>query len=73
MKKIFIFDNCKVIVNLPEDEEFQERLRKSSERFMRKVFANETERLQNRNAERKMLNGNSYTTGNFREEQILHR
>lgn len=38
MKKIFIFDNCKVIVNLPEDEEFQERLRKASERFMKKVL-----------------------------------
>lgn len=37
MKKIFIFENCKVIVNLPDDEEFQERLRKASERFMRKV------------------------------------
>lgn len=38
MKKIYIFDNSKVIVNIPEDEEFQERLRKASEDFMRKVI-----------------------------------
>lgn len=54
MRKIFIFDNCRAIVNLPEDEEFQERIRKASERFMRKIITNENGRLQNSNAERKM-------------------
>lgn len=49
MKKIFIFDNCKVIVNLPEDGEFQERLRKASERFMRKVIASEERMKQDGN------------------------
>lgn len=38
MKKTYKYENCTVIVNVPDDDNFQERLRKASERFMRKVL-----------------------------------
>lgn len=57
MRKIYNYENCKVVVHIPDDDQFQERLRKASENFMRKVLS-----------ERAKNNGNSYTTGNFREE-----
>jgi hypothetical protein len=62
MKKIYNYENCRVTIHIPEDTEFQERLRKASENFMRKVI---NERIEG--------NGNSNTSGDFREKQILHR
>ena len=62
MKKIYNYDNCRVAIHIPEDTEFQERLRNASENFMRKVI---NERVEG--------NGNSNTSGDFREKQILHR
>ncbi len=38
MKKTYKYDNCTVNVYVPDDENFQERLRKASENFMRKVI-----------------------------------
>ena len=38
MKKIYNYENCMVTIHIPEDTEFQERLRKASENFMRKVL-----------------------------------
>ena len=38
MKKTYKYDNCTLIVHMPDDEYFQERLRKASENFMRKVI-----------------------------------
>lgn len=49
MKKVYNYENCTVILNIPEDDNFQERLRIASERFMRKVLFNE----------RKNVNGDS--------------
>lgn len=37
MRKVYEYDNCKVVIHIPEDEQFQERLRKASENFMKKV------------------------------------
>lgn len=51
MRKVYIFDNCKVIVNVPDDADFQERLRKASENFMRKIIL-----------ERTTTDGNCYKT-----------
>lgn len=56
MKKIYNYENCRVTIHIPEDTEFQERLRKASENFMRKVM----------NEEKK--NGNSNTRRDFRKE-----
>ena len=61
MNKIYNYENCRVAVYIPEDTEFQERLRKASEKFMRKVIREGRK------------NGNSNTSRDFREEQILHR
>lgn len=38
MKKTYTYENCTVNVHVPEDTEFQERLRKASEIFMQKVI-----------------------------------
>ena len=57
MKKIYNYENCKVILHIPEDDQFQERLRKASERFMRKVLF-----------ERMSMNGNSNTSGDLRKK-----
>ena len=57
MKKIYNYENCKVIIHIPDDDQFQERLRKASERFMVKVLA-----------EGKLKNGNSNTRTNFRKK-----
>lgn len=37
MKKIYIYENCTVTVNIP-DNNFHERLKRSSELFMKKVL-----------------------------------
>lgn len=60
MKKVYKYENCTVILNIPEDDGFQERLRKASEDFMRKVIF-----------ERMVASGNSNTRRNFREKQVL--
>lgn len=60
MKKVYKYENCTVILHIPEDSGFQERLRKASEDFMRKVLF-----------ERMNVNGNSNTRGNLREKQVL--
>lgn len=49
MKKVYVYDNCKVIVNIPDDVDFQERLRKASENFMRKIIVERTKVNGNRN------------------------
>lgn len=54
MRKVYNYENCKVIVHMPEDDQFQERLRKASEKFMRKVLF-----------ERKNENGHSNSRGNL--------
>ena len=61
MKKINKYENCTSIIHIPEDELFQERLLKATEQFMRKVI------------EREFANGNSYTSRNFSEKQVLGR
>lgn len=38
MKKVYQYDNCKVIIHIPEDDDFKERLRKASENFMKKLM-----------------------------------
>ena len=53
MKKTYNYDNCTVNVHIPNDDKFQERLRKASEKFMKKVL-NEGNK-----------NGNSNTRRNF--------
>lgn len=60
MKKIYNYQNCTVILHIPDDDQFQERLRKASERFMRKVLF-----------ERAGTNGNSYKSRDLREKQVL--
>ena len=57
MEKTYNYDNCTVKVHIPNDEEFQERLRKASETFMRKVIH-----------ERNNQNGNSNTRTNIRKK-----
>ena len=37
MKKTYTYKNCTVNVHIPDDDQFQERLRKASEIFMQKV------------------------------------
>lgn len=54
MRKIYKYENCTVILHIPDDDGFQERLRKASEDFMRKVLF-----------ERTGTNGNSNTRGDF--------
>lgn len=49
MKKVYVYDNCKVIVNIPDDADFQERLRKASEKFIRKIMLERTKVNGNRN------------------------
>lgn len=39
MRKVYNYENCKVIIHIPEDDQFQERLRKASENFMKKVIS----------------------------------
>ena len=39
MKKTYKYENCRVTVHIPEDADFQERLRKASENFMKKVIS----------------------------------
>ena len=56
MKKTYKYDNCTVNVYIPNDDKFQDRLRKASETFMRKVMS------EGNNI------GNSNTRRNFREE-----
>ena len=53
MKKTYTYENCTVNVHIPDDDYFQERLRKASEIFMQKVI----------NGGRK--NGNGNTSRNF--------
>ena len=38
MEKIYKYENCTVIVHIPDDDGFQERLCKASENFMKKVL-----------------------------------
>lgn len=38
MKKTYKYENCTVNVHIPDDNCFQERLRKASENFMKKVI-----------------------------------
>ena len=54
MKKTYKYDNCTVNVHIPDDDQFQERLYKASENFMKKVFS-----------ERVNKNGNNNTSRNF--------
>jgi hypothetical protein len=49
MKKVYRFENCRVIVNIPDDDDFQERVRKASEKFMRKIMLERTKVNGNRN------------------------
>ena len=56
MKKTYKYENCTVNVHIPDDDYFQERLRKASENFMKKVI----------NGGRK--NGNGNPSRNFREK-----
>ena len=44
MRKVYNYENCKVIIHIPDDDRFQERLQKASEKFMKKVFFREDER-----------------------------
>ena len=39
MKKVYHYDNCTVIIHIPEDDKFKERLRKASENFMKKLMS----------------------------------
>ena len=57
MEKIYEYENCRVVMHIPDDDGFQERLRKASENFMKKVLS-----------ERAKSNGNCNTTKNFREK-----
>lgn len=57
MRKVYKYENCTVILHMPEDDNFKERLRKASEVFMKKVLF-----------ERMNVNGNSNTRGDFREK-----
>lgn len=57
MKKVYNYENCRVILHIPDDDGFQERLLKASENFMRRVMN-----------ERTNDNGNSYTRGNIRKK-----
>lgn len=41
MRKVYNYDNCQVIIHIPEDDQFKERLRKSSENFMKKLIYKE--------------------------------
>lgn len=63
MKKIYNYENCTVIIHIPDDDRFKERLRRASENFMRKVISSE--------AERKMANGNGNQSNYFNKKQIL--
>lgn len=54
MRKVYNYENCKVIVNIPDDDQFQERLRAASEKFMRKVLFG-----------RVNVNGHNDTRGNL--------
>lgn len=38
MRKVYNYENCKVVIHIPDDDQFQERLRKASENFMKKVL-----------------------------------
>ena len=61
MKKTYKYENCTVNVHIPDDDHFQERLRKASEIFIKKVMSGGSK------------HGDSNPSRNFREEQILHR
>lgn len=56
MRKIYNYENCRVILNIPDDNHFQERVQIASERFMKRVIFEK---------ERKNVNGNVNTSGNF--------
>ena len=56
MKKIYNYENCRVVVHIPEDNQFKERLTKSSEDFIRKVIK-----------ERGTKDGNLNTSRNLRK------
>ena len=57
MRKVYNYENCKVVVHIPDDDQFQERLLKASEKFMKKVFS-----------ERMNSHVNINQTATFREE-----
>lgn len=57
MRRIYIYENCKVIVNMPDDDQFQERLLTATEKFMRKVISG-----------RMNTNGNSITRGTINKK-----
>ena len=42
MRKVYNYENCKVVVHIPDDDQFQERLLKASENFMKKVLFERT-------------------------------
>lgn len=60
MKKIYNYENCRVVVHIPEDNQFKERLTKSSEDFIRKVIK-----------ERGTKNDNINSSRNFRKKEVL--
>lgn len=43
MRKVYNYDDCTVIIHIPEDEQFMERLQKASEIFMKKVLSDRNE------------------------------
>ena len=56
MEKIYKYENCTVIVHIPDDDRFQERLCKASKTFMQKVISGGSKHV------------NSDTSRNFREK-----
>ena len=56
MERIYKYENCTVIVHIPDDDCFQERLCKASENFMKKVIGGGSR------------HGNGNTSKNFREK-----
>jgi hypothetical protein len=56
MKKIYKYENCKVVIHIPDDDQFQERLSKASENFMKKVMSEVKK------------NGYSNSSANFRKK-----
>ena len=57
MEKTYEYDDCTVIVHIPDDDCFLERLRKASENFMRKIIT-----------EGKNNNGNCNSSKDFRKK-----
>ena len=60
MQRVYEYKNGTIYVTLPESCD-REKLRKVTEEFLKKVISGGTK------------HGNSNKSGNFREEQVLHR